>query len=109
MGACLLRVACGVYFGTHTKVTPLDISSPHIQQEHKIIFISDLHVELIHNSAFIQSIVKQIKHINPDFVIIGGDLMNNAKAEYLSAFLPFNQLSMPIYATLGNHDHMGNA
>ncbi|MEI6673354.1 MAG: hypothetical protein WCL02_08915 [bacterium] len=23
--------------------------------------------------------------------------------------MPFNQLTMPVYATLGNHDHMGDS
>jgi len=40
--------------------------------------------------------------------LIGGDLMNTAKLAYVEAFLPFNQLKMPVYAIAGNHDHMGN-
>jgi predicted MPP superfamily phosphohydrolase len=38
--------------------------------------------------------------------VIGGDLMNTAKTAYVDALLPFNQLTVPVYATLGNHDHM---
>ena len=44
--------------------------------------------------------------MQPDFVLLGGDLLNTAKADYISAFEPFNQLKMPVYATLGNHDNM---
>lgn len=35
--------------------------------------------------------------------------MNSAKSDYVNAFLPFNQLEIPIFATLGNHDHMGDS
>lgn len=35
--------------------------------------------------------------------------MNSAKDRYADAFLPFDQLSMPVVATLGNHDHMGSS
>jgi predicted MPP superfamily phosphohydrolase len=35
-------------------------------------------------------------------------LMNMWNMDYADAFLPFNQLTMPVYATLGNHDNMWN-
>jgi DNA repair exonuclease SbcCD nuclease subunit len=53
--------------------------------------------------------VNRIKDIQPDMVLLGGDLMNTAKSDYVNAFLPFNQLQIPTYAVVGNHDHMGNS
>jgi len=102
----ILWVLVGIYFGTNTKITPLNITSTHLSGIHKIVFISDIHVETIHNTKYIQSIVDKIKKLQPDFVLLGGDLMNTAKSDYVDAFLPFNQLTMPVYATLGNHDNM---
>ena len=34
--------------------------------------------------------------------------MNSANKEYVSGFAPFNQLNIPVYSILGNHDHMGD-
>jgi len=34
-------------------------------------------------------------------------LLDRVKPEYIEAFLPFNQLDMPVYATLGNHEKIG--
>lgn len=45
--------------------------------------------------------------MNPDFVLIGGDLLDRVKPEYIQAFLPFNQVDVPVYATLGNHEKIG--
>ena len=73
------------------------------------MFISDLHVEAIHNRQYVQKIVNRIQDLQPDFVVIGGDLMNTANTSYVNALLPFNQLTVPVYATLGNHDHMWDA
>ena len=109
IGISLLYIGFGLYEGTTIKVTPLSLSSDLIKKEHKIAFISDFHVESIHNRRYIQRIVNHIKSIQPDFVLLGGDLMNTAKLDYVDAFLPFNQLQMPIYAILGNHDHMGDS
>ncbi|MEI7562717.1 MAG: metallophosphoesterase [bacterium] len=36
-------------------------------------------------------------------------MFNTAKLSYADAFVPFNQLTMPVYATLGNHDNMGES
>ena len=105
----ILRIGLGIYKGTTIKITPLSIVSNHISKNYKIVFVSDIHVEAIHNRWYVQSIVNHIKKLQPDIVIIGGDLMNTAKVKYVNTFLPFNQLDMPIYATLGNHDHMGTS
>lgn len=104
---CLLL---GVYYGTfHIKITPLTIASERIHKEYKIVFISDLHVEAIHNRWYIQSIVDRINMLHPDFVLIGGDLMNIWKTSYIDALLPLHQIKVPVYATLGNHDYMWNS
>ena len=105
----MIWIGFGIYKGTVIKTTPLTISDSRIIKNQKIVFISDIHADAIHNIGYIQSIVNHIKNLQPDYVIIGGDLMNTAKTRYVNAFLPFNQLNMPIYATLGNHDHMGDS
>lgn len=99
----------GIYKWTTIKVTPLTISNKNISKDYKIVFISDIHVEIIHNSRYVQKIVNKIKEIKPDFVLIGWDLMNSAKLSYVDAFLPFNQIQVAVYATLWNHDHMGDS
>ena len=106
----LIRLSLGVYYWTvHIKVTPLVVSNDRIHKEYKVVFISDLHVEAIHSRWYVQSIVNRIQALQPDIVLIGGDLMNIGKTKYMDAFLPFNQIKIPVYATLGNHDYMWNS
>lgn len=104
--ACLIWIVLWIYKWTTTKFTPLHISSDQIIKPYTIVFISDIHVDTIRNQKYIQSIVNKINKIKPDFVLLGWDLMNTAKLTYVDAFLPFNQLQIPVYATLWNHDHM---
>lgn len=104
----ILLIWTWIYFGTTSKVTNLDISNKQISKDYKIVFISDLHVQATQHTKYIQRIVNKIQKIKPDLVLIWWDLMNIAKASYTDAFLPFNQIESPIYATLWNHDNMWN-
>lgn len=47
------------------------LTSNRITQDHNIVFISDLHVEAIHNRQYVQKIVNRIQDLQPDFVVIG--------------------------------------
>jgi uncharacterized protein len=106
---CTIYILLWLYQWIYTKTTPVTITNNKITENHKIVFISDLHVDAINHRWYIQRIVHRIQKIQPDFVVIGGDLMNIAKSNYVDAFLPFNDLDIPVFATLGNHDHMWNA
>ena len=105
----LLLIWTWIYFGTTSKITKLNISNEQITSDYKIVFISDLHVQATQHTKYIQRIVNKIQKINPDLILIWWDLMNVAKVSYVDAFLPFNQIESPIYATLWNHDNMWNS
>ena len=107
--ACLLWIGFGLYMWTTTKVTPLSITDTRISKPVKIAFVSDFHVDAIRKSKYIQRIVDQLKSLQPDFILLWWDLFNTAKLSYADAFVPFDQLTMPVYATLGNHDNMGES
>jgi 3',5'-cyclic AMP phosphodiesterase CpdA len=52
--------------------------------------------------------VKQINELQPDFVVICGDLVNHAEEEsFLDFILVKNKLAVPCYCAPGNHD-VGN-
>ncbi len=68
------------------KITSITIENDKISQDMNIVFISDLHVEYTRGTKYIQSLVDQIKQLNPDFVLIGWDLVNIAKTSYVPAF-----------------------
>ncbi len=104
----IIRLGFGIYSGTQPQITPLNISDSRLSQDYKVAFISDMHVNILQYSWYVQSIVRHIQDLKVDFVIIAWDLMNVAKIDYVDAFLPFNQLDIPVFATLWNHDNMWN-
>lgn len=95
-----------VYFGNTTLHTNLVIPHTGLDKPIKIVFISDIHANSINSTQYIKRIVAEIQSEHPDLVLIGWDIFDNANTSYIKPLEAFNTLSMPIYAILGNHDHM---
>ncbi len=102
-----LYLLIGFYMWMTTKTTNLVLENTGLTSNYKFVFISDLHVQALRHESYVQKIVDKIQVLEPDFVLIGGDLLDRVKPEYIEAFLPFNQVDIPVYATLGNHEKIG--
>jgi predicted MPP superfamily phosphohydrolase len=70
----------------------------------RLVQLSDVHVGSVRNSEFLKRVVSNIEEINPDAVLITGDLADGSSTIYKNSFYPFKQLKMPIFFTSGNHD-----
>ena len=98
-----------VYCSLHTNITQLNIQSDKIQNNAKILLVSDIHVENVTQNFHINQILKTIKAEKPDFVIIAWDLMNKPNKTYVDYFSAFKSVKdTPIFAVIGNHDVMWN-
>ena len=63
------------------------------------------HVEYARELQSFEQAVKQINALNPDFVVICGDLVNNANDSSYADFKRIREkLKMPCYVASGNHD-----
>ncbi len=70
-----------------------------------IALISDIHLGVYKDSAFLERVVNRINALPVDTVVIAGDLTYEPQGESLSAlFAPLADLQRPVYAVLGNHD-----
>ncbi len=90
--------------------------SQHCQNSDKFsfVFMTDIHVqpELKADEGLLMAI-KKINELNPDFVITGGDLIMDAlgqtkgRADSLyQLYLKLqNEFAMPVFNTIGNHEH----
>lgn len=71
----------------------------------RIALISDIHLGVYKDSAFLQRVVDRINRLSVDAVVIAGDFTYEPKQQSLSAmFAPLGKLHAPAYAVLGNHD-----
>jgi Icc protein len=84
------------------------------KEKFSFVFMTDIHLqpELNADKGLLAAIDK-INELNPDFVITGGDLIMDAleqtKDRADSLYLLYkklqNELDMPVFNTIGNHEH----
>lgn len=77
----------------------------------KIVHLSDIHYGSIINDKRLEEIVEHINYINPDIVVITGDLIDNdtklteENVDNISTILSKIKISIGKYAIRGNHDY----
>lgn len=71
----------------------------------KMAIISDIHLGVFKDAAFLQKVLDKVAEEKVDLLVIPGDFINDPTAEQLkSLFEPFNSVEVPIFAVTGNHD-----
>ncbi|MEM7127260.1 MAG: metallophosphoesterase [Chloroflexota bacterium] len=69
----------------------------------RILWLTDLHLEFVSSSARLNALFQEIRSAQPDSILVGGDTGTAPSVEaYLLALE--EQLQVPIYFVLGNHD-----
>lgn len=101
----VLNIYC-FYQGNRLPYKHLTLYSDKVKKEVKFVHISDVHI----GSRFKQhsiNIVEKILPVEPDFVVITGDLVDSPNVE-VDELMPFKDLTdkVPTYMVMGNHDYI---
>lgn len=84
------------------------IPLPHVTKPLRIALLTDLHVGCSKETNWMEKVVDRVAELNPDLVLIAGDLINNQfpTCDETAFLLPLAKLKQfPIYYVLGNHDY----
>ena len=71
----------------------------------KIAHLSDFHIGAIYDTKFLEKIVIKTNELNPDMVMITGDLADGPYEYTSETFAPLNKLKAPVFFTTGNHEY----
>ena len=84
----------------------LTYTSEKLDTEHKIVFVSDLHYGSSQTPAAVEKALKEIEAIDPDMLLLGGDLVDEhtTKEEMEYIFRRIGEMGLPTYYIYGNHD-----
>lgn len=77
----------------------------------KIVHLSDLHIGPNLTKGELQSYVRTVNSLQPDLILLTGDILDSNPA-YVPEFFPIVaqlQADLGMYACLGNHDHYAGA
>jgi len=103
----------GTWNGRSVKVTKYDLDinkNGGNLQSLKVIMVSDIHLGGIVNNQRLTKMVNEINELNPDIVLIPGDLIDSKLGPFIKENMSYNfkrlKSKYGTYASLGNHDAM---
>ena len=98
-----LLICFSKFKGKNLTIKTLSLKSNKVTTLHSFIFISDVHIGS-QSSYYLQKIVNKINSINPEIVLIGGDLIDSSAIK-ISDLDPLKNINVPIYFITGNHEY----
>ncbi|MBR2826385.1 MAG: metallophosphoesterase [Erysipelotrichaceae bacterium] len=105
-----LVVVASLLYGTINmqiiKANHLSYTSTKLSKKHTFVFISDLHYGSAQNQSAVEKAFKEIKELQPDFILLGGDITDEhtEKSEMEWTYQQLGSLGVPVYFVYGNHD-----
>ncbi|WP_309109281.1 metallophosphoesterase [Arcobacter sp. CECT 8985] len=107
-----LAVAGGInakamYNAKHTMLEEVSIKIKKLKQKYNVVQISDIHIGGLIDKEFISSMVKKINLLNPDAILITGDLVDTNLKFAKPALEELKKLNSKYgtYFIVGNHEY----
>lgn len=94
----------GFYNSFQLKISTSQLVIPGISKSVKIVHLSDLHLGPVYSRRHVDKVVSQIKLIDPDLIVISGDLFDGSMTVDPFVLQPFSELRAKTFFALGNHD-----
>ena len=96
----------GIINALITKIIRITLKFKGYKNKITILHLSDIHLGAIHQKNSVKRIIEEIQNLNPDIVVITGDLADGTLKVKLDWLKPFDELTMPILYITGNHEQM---
>lgn len=105
-------VAWGSYRAMHPVLRTEKIVTEKLPtgEKHKIVLLTDIHLGQINGRSYSEELVSKVNALNPDLVLISGDLLDEriryvVSQDSLSPLKSFNA-KQGVYLAYGNHDYL---
>jgi len=102
--------ARSMYEARHVKLEKVNIKIKKLKKPYKILQLSDIHIGGLIDKAFIRNIVKRVNALEPDLVVITGDLIDIdiIHAKETLAELKNLKSKYGTFFVAGNHEYFHN-
>ena len=96
----------GIINALITRIENITLKYPGYNNKIKILLLSDIHLGAIHQKKSVIRIVQEAKQLNPDIVVITGDLADGSLQVKPDWLKPFDTLTVPVLFVTGNHEEL---
>ena len=96
----------GIINALITKVERITLKYKGYKDRITILHLSDIHLGAIHQKNSVIKIVEEIKKLDPDIVVITGDMADGSLMVESEWIEPFDELEVPILYVTGNHEEL---
>jgi predicted MPP superfamily phosphohydrolase len=101
LGAVIYGLMNARFLRTKEVVVPTE----KLEGEVRVAHLSDIHIGSFYSPRFLKKVVDKTNSLDPDMVVITGDLADGAHPYTGETFMPLNDLRAPVYYVTGNHEH----
>jgi predicted MPP superfamily phosphohydrolase len=105
VGLIVAVVAFSVANAKFIRIKKLEIPAEGLKKELRIVHLSDIHIGAVHGKGFLERIVTKTKELNPDLVLITGDLADGSYDYGDDVYTPLDKINAPVFFTTGNHEY----
>jgi len=96
----------GIINALKTKIEKITLKYQGYKNKINILHLSDIHLGAIHQKNSVIKIVNEIQELEPDIVVITGDMADGSLKVKPDWLMPFDNLEIPILYVTGNHEEM---
>lgn len=112
-GSAVLFTVYGIANARWLRTTQVTVSLPNLPESWenaRVALVSDIHVGNIRGRNFVRRIISRLRRLEPDVVLIAGDMFDGGKVDLEGATEPWSRLSVRdgIYFVTGNHDEFSD-
>lgn len=89
----------------------ITFDSNKVKKNHTFVFMSDLHYPTAQFKSSVKSALDEIKKINPEFILLGGDITDEFTTyeDMKEIYKSIGALQIPTFYIYGNHDRQNKA
>ena len=110
LGIAFAMSARSIYEAKFVTLEKVDVKIKNLHREYTLVQLSDVHIGGLIDAKFIQNLVERINLLQPDVVVITGDLVDVAISHAMDALKELQKLQSTYgtYFIVGNHEYFHN-
>jgi predicted MPP superfamily phosphohydrolase len=97
-------VAIGAVNAQIVRIRKVKVPAKKLDKELKVVHLTDIHIGSVHCTDYLERIVRMTNDLEPDLVMITGDLADGPHRYSEESFKPLDDLKAPVFFTTGNHE-----